>query len=151
MAEEPTLESTQEDRGDTSRIPTQMQTPEAREKRTRGKAEHSAVDAYLEWLSAPKPPRKMTVERIEEELSRIDAELESLTAVKQLLARQERRRLENNLDLLKNSGAIKEQVEQAFIEAARGFHDRHQLDYATWVEQGVSASVLARAGISKKR
>lgn len=47
------------------------------------------------------------------------------------------------------SGVEISDLEDAFIEVAKGYGDRKGISYATWRDVGVSAATLKRAGVSR--
>lgn len=115
-----------------------------------GRNQGRAVRRYLEALEAHKPKRgrKRTPESIKKRLDRIDAELADADPLKRVQLIQERLDLTSELD---SAGAKVDlsELEQGFVDAARGYSERKGISYAAWRELGVDASVLKRAGIRR--
>jgi hypothetical protein len=115
-----------------------------------GRTQGRAVRAYLEALEAnrPKRGRKRTPESITKRLKIIEAELPSADKLHALHLRQERRDLQDELEVM-DKGVDLAGVEKQFISAAKSYGDRKGISYATWREAGVSPGVLKQAGISR--
>ena len=116
----------------------------------RGRAEGRIVRDYLEALrfNKPKRGRKRTADSINKRLAAIESELPSASAIEELQLVQERRDLNDELASL-GSGVDVGEIEEAFVEVAKGYGDRKGISYASWRDVGVSAAVLKRAGISR--
>ena len=116
----------------------------------RGRAEGRVVRDYLEALRSNKPKRgrKRTADSISKRLEKIDAELESATAIDELQLLQERRDLQAEIATLGGGVAISD-LEEAFVDVAKGYGERKGISYATWRDVGVSAATLKRANISR--
>jgi hypothetical protein len=115
-----------------------------------GRSQSRAISAYLQGLEANKPKRgrKRTSESIDKRLAAIEEELESAAPIKALSLVQERR------DLIEEKSRMGETVdldelEEAFVAAAKPYGERKGISYAAWRELGVPASVLKRAGIGR--
>ncbi len=116
----------------------------------RGRAEGRVVRDYLEALRSNKPKRgrKRTADSINKRLAAIETELQSASAIEELQLVQERRDLNDELASL-GSGVDLAEIEEAFVEVAKGYGERKGISYASWRDVGVSAATLKRAGISR--
>jgi hypothetical protein len=116
----------------------------------RGRAEGRVVRDYLEALRSNKPKRgrKRTADSINTRLAAIETELQSASAIEELQLVQERRDLNDELASL-GSGVDLAEIEEAFVEVAKGYGERKGISYASWRDVGVSAATLKRAGISR--
>ena len=116
----------------------------------KGRAEGRVVRDYLEALRMTKPKRgrKRTAESIQTRLAAIDASIESADALTELKLVQERRDLNDELDMM-NTAVDVADVESAFVEIAADYGTRQGISYAAWREVGVDAAVLKRAGITR--
>jgi hypothetical protein len=116
----------------------------------RGRAEGRIVRDYLEALRSNKPKRgrKRTADSINKRLSAIDDELPEASAIDELQLIQERRDLNAELAAL-GSGVDLSEIEESFVEVAKGYGDRKGISYASWRDVGVSAATLKRAGIGR--
>ncbi len=115
-----------------------------------GRRQGNAVRAYLEALEANKPKRgrKRTAETVRANISKIDAELESLDPLQKVLKTQERMDLVEELAKMEAKTDISE-LEEAFVEIAANFSERRGVTYKAWRAVGVPAEILSRAGISR--
>jgi len=115
-----------------------------------GRTQGRAVRNYLDALEATKPKRgrKRTAESINKRLATIESELTGTDPLKALNLRQERRDLQAELAGMGDTPDLAD-VEQAFVEAARGYGQRRGISYEVWREAGVPADVLKKAGISR--
>ncbi len=106
---------------------------------------------YLESLRANKPKRgrRRTVDSINKRLAAIDSELLTADPLSELKLLQERRDLQAELES-KSAATDHAAIEEAFIKVAREYGERQGISYTTWREVGVDASVLTRAGISRR-
>jgi hypothetical protein len=117
-----------------------------------GREESRAVRRYLEALQAHKPKRgrKRTAEGIAARLQQIDARLPNADALTRVHLVQERMNLQAELASKGETVDVKS-LEDAFVEAARGYGERKGLTYAAWRAAGVDPTVLRRAGIPRTR
>jgi len=116
----------------------------------RGRREGRIVRDYLDALRASKARRgrRRTAESMTTRLTAINTALVAAAATDQLALLQER------YDLLAELGTMGVNVdiavyEEAFIDVAAGYGERHGIAYASWREVGVPAAVLRRAHISR--
>jgi hypothetical protein len=72
----------------------------------------------------------------------------SASAIEELQLIQERRDLNEELASL-GSGVDLGEIEESFVEVAKGYGERKGISYASWRDVGVSAATLKRAGISR--
>jgi hypothetical protein len=116
----------------------------------RGRAEGRVVRDYLEALrnSKPKRGRKRTPDSITARLAKIEAEIETATAIEELQLVQERRDLEQELESFGSAVDVGE-LEGAFVKVAKSYADRKGISYASWRDVGVSAATLTKAGIKR--
>ncbi len=116
----------------------------------RGRAEGRIVRDYLEALrnSKPKRGRKRTPDSIKARLAKIDAELETASAIDELQLVQERRNLNDELESFGTAVDIDE-LEGSFVTVAKSYADRKGISYASWRDVGVSAATLTKAGIKR--
>jgi hypothetical protein len=119
---------------------------------TAGRREGSAVRAYLVALrnSKPKRGRPRTSDTIEARLQRVEAELANASTLDAVRLIQERRNLTNELES-RPAKVDMAALEVDFVATAKSYSDRHAIEYDTWRDVGVQASVLARAGITRRR
>ena len=115
-----------------------------------GRNQSRAVKAYLAALknNKPKRGRKRTAESIATRLDRIAEELATADALQEVLLLQEQVNLEKELETLNNDVDLTS-LEAEFVKAAAGYSESKGIDYATWRKVGVSADVLAKAGIKR--
>ena len=116
----------------------------------RGRAQGRSVREYLEALrsSKPKRGRKRTSESINARLAKIDADLETASAIDELQLVQERRDLQAELEQL-DVATDTTAIEDAFVAVAKSYGERKGISYASWRDVGVSAATLRRAGITR--
>lgn len=116
----------------------------------KGRAEGRVVREYLEGLRATKPKRgrKRTAESVRQRLAAIESELESASALNELLLIQERKDLNDELAAMANTIDMTA-LEDAFVKVAASYSASKQISYSSWRDVGVEASVLSRAGIKR--
>lgn len=119
-----------------------------------GRALSRTVKAYLEALDDGGPKkrgRKRTPESINKRLGVIDEQMAGADPLKRLTLTQERLDLQADLVALQPSDADARlpELEQAFVKDAKAYSDRKGISYAAWRANGVPASVLKAAGISR--
>ncbi|MGH9060903.1 MAG: hypothetical protein ACRDZY_15540 [Acidimicrobiales bacterium] len=115
-----------------------------------GREQGRVVRRYLEALerSRPKRGRRRTTESVRRQLDAVEAKLQTADPLSRLHLVQERHNLDAELKHMDQSvdmGAL----EAGFVRAAREYGERKGIDYTTWREIGVDASVLRRAGITR--
>ncbi|WP_420626836.1 hypothetical protein [Candidatus Poriferisodalis sp.] len=119
-----------------------------------GRIESAAVRDYLDALesSRPKPGRRVTPEKLQARRADIEARLAAgdLKLIKRLVLMQDRRDIDTQLAATADEPDMTA-VEAGFIEHAAAFGTRKGIQYATWREAGVSAELLARAGITRRQ
>ena len=117
-----------------------------------GRIETAAVRDYLDALetSRPKPGRRVTPETLDARRADIEAQLGagSITPIKRLELMQARRDIDERLVAMTYEPDMSA-VEAGFIAHAASYGDRKGIAYATWREVGVSAELLAQAGITR--
>lgn len=117
----------------------------------KGRAEGRAVRDYLESLRANKPRRgrRRTKDSIAKRLDAINGELTTADPLTELKLLQERKNLEAEM-ATKSTVSDHAALEEAFVKVARSYSERQGISYSTWRDVGVDASVLNRAGISRR-
>lgn len=117
-----------------------------------GRIEAAAVRDYLEALesSRPRRGRQVSAETLTERRAGIDAQLDAgdLKPIKRLELLQSRRDIDAQLAAIADEPDMSS-VEAGFIEHAAAYGTRKGIEYGTWREAGVSADLLARAGITR--
>lgn len=111
-----------------------------------------AVRRYLDVLSGKDqaPARGRGGRNMEAELARIDKRLDQ----QQLGSLQRLKLTQTRNDLLAHglppraSGRAGADPEEEFVKAAKPFGELHGITYQTWLDMGVPAEVLERAGLS---
>ena len=117
-----------------------------------GRRESKAIKRYLEAINVPKRRgRPVTPETLEAKISAID---EKVLAERDPLARvdlyQARIDAQAALDTMTDPVDI-DALEVGFITYAASYSDRKGITWPAWREAGVSASVLAAAGVKRTR
>lgn len=117
---------------------------------TAGRNQSRAVRAYLEGLRAnrPKRGRKRTADAIAKRLQAVEELLKTADPLQEVLLIQEQTDLTKELAAIQADDGLNE-LEQAFIEAAAPYARSKGIEYKTWRQAGVSADVLAKAGITR--
>ncbi len=115
-----------------------------------GRTEGRAVRDYLDALRSNKPKRgrKRTPDSIRARLARIDTDLPTAEPLDELRMIQERRNLQLELDTM-GAKVDLASLEAAFVKVAKTYSARQGIDYVTWRDVGVDASVLEAAGITR--
>ena len=118
-----------------------------------GRRESRAIKAYLEALRSRRPGRPVTAESVRK---RIEAINERLETEEDPLKQVEPKVVQSALDaeaILKEveSKEDLEELEKAFIEAAKSYSERKGISYTAWRQVGVPARVLKAAGIPRTR
>ncbi len=118
----------------------------------RGRQEGAVVRRYLELLETtrPKRGRKRTKASIKRQLEAVDKKLETADQLARLHLIQQRKNLHAELADL-SEGNDRSELEDRFVKIARSYGERKGISYSTWRDMGVSASVLARAGVPRLR
>jgi hypothetical protein len=117
-----------------------------------GRRESKAIKAYLEAITVPKRRgRPVTQEMLEAKIAALD---EKVLAERGPLARvdlyQARIEAQAALDTMTDPVDI-ETLEAGFVEYAASYSSRKSITWPAWREAGVSASVLAAAGVKRTR
>lgn len=117
----------------------------------RGRQESHAVRRYLEYIQDDRPTRRLS----RMELVNRKAEVERLLAENpapliRLRLVQEAIDLEAEVDRNDPASGL-EQLEAEFVAVASSYAARKGISYAAWRRMGVSARVLADAGIGPSR
>ncbi|WP_298344851.1 hypothetical protein [Ferrimicrobium sp.] len=110
--------------------------------------ENKAINDYLAHLETSKPRRgrKRDVGKVRMQLEEIEKRLNEVSGIRRVDLLQKRADLNQELERLgsANDGT---QLEKLFIEYASSYSERKGIRYETWLEAGVPATVLAKAGI----
>lgn len=116
----------------------------------RGREEGRAVRRYLEAIEHQRPRRgrKRTPESITRRLALVKERVAEADALSRLHLLQEQSDLEAELSKM---GAVQDVValEKSFVKVAKAYGRRKGIGYNAWRASGVSAAVLAKAGISR--
>jgi hypothetical protein len=129
----------------TKRGPKAPPTPEHLAALAQGRTEGRAVREYLHALgsqtkrSRGRAPKDAAA--IQAQIDATNDPVERLKLRPLLRAAQERENTTSDQDM--------ETLEEAFVKVAGSYSQRHGLTYADWRTEGVSASVLKRAGIGR--
>lgn len=115
-----------------------------------GRAQGSAVRAYLEALENHKPKRgrKRTPATIRARLATIDSNLETADPMSRLQMIQERMDLATELEAAERPVDLSA-LEDRFVAVAKAYSERKGISYAAWKEFGVPTPLLKRAGITR--
>ena len=120
-----------------------------------GREQSRAVRAYLDALDLQKPKRgrKRTSETVLRQVRDVESELPSAVGAARLELLQRRSDLHVELDHLQNDGGgvELETLKEGFVRFAQEYAERKGIDYQTFREFGVPASVLKDAGIPRTR
>lgn len=133
-------------------MPTRKMSADHKTALAKGRAQASAVRAFLEALESnrPKRGRKRTPESIQKRLIAIDSEYEIASPLTALNLLQERKNLEAELTSLTTGDRVDmTSLRKAFVKNAKGYAAAKGIAYGTWREIGVPADVLRDAGISR--
>ena len=116
-----------------------------------GRTQGSAVRRYLDALEENKPKRgrKRSPETMKKRMAQVDEELKTATGLDRVHLTQERINLERHLSAA-SATVDMSALEKEFIGAAAEYGKRKGLSYAAWRASGVSAEVLAKAGITRR-
>ena len=110
--------------------------------------ENKAINDYLAHLETSKPRRgrKRDVGKVRAQLEEIEKRLAEVSGIRRVDLLQKRADLNQELERLgsANDGT---QLEKLFVEYAASYSARKGIRYETWLEAGVPASILAKAGI----
>ena len=129
---------------------TKTMTPEHKKALAEGRAQGRAVRKYLESLDAHHSRGgRRTPDAVISRLEKIEEEIGCENPLKRLELAQERLELQTWLEAQKSEKTDTQDLEQAFIEAAKPYSDRKGITYQAWRELGVKPAVLKAAGISR--
>jgi hypothetical protein len=113
----------------------------------------AVVDAYLKAIRRPKRRgRPVSVSELEARRRRALSEAESSEGIARLKNLQTVADLNDRIDAATNGGEPDlEALEDAFVDVAFRYSEKHGIAYSTWREAGVPAAALRRAGIRQTR
>ena len=116
-----------------------------------GRDQGRAVRRYLEALEAHKPRRgrKRTTESMKKRLKTVEDEIATADPLKRLHLVQERFDLETALEASEAKVDL-DQLEKDFVKSAAPYSARKGITYSAWREVGVPATVLEKAGITRR-
>ena len=126
-------------------------TPEHKQAMAEGRHQQNAVTNYLQMLkNNSKRGPKRTEEDVLANLASTQEDLDSgnLNVTDELQARQRLLDLEEELEEIRNAVDADTVVSQ-FVEVAAAYSERKGISYKAWREQGVPASTLREAGITR--
>ena len=117
-----------------------------------GRRESRAINRYLDALKAGKGKRgrKRTPSSIEARLSKIARTFDAASPMQQLELTQERMNLESEKVRLETRADLSA-LEKEFVSVAKGYAARRGISYSAFRSMGVSAEVLAKAGVKRTR
>lgn len=123
---------------------------EHKEALANGRSQSRAVKAYLTALETNKPKRgrKRTADSINKRLVKIADELQTADALQEVLLLQEQTNLEKELATFEADVDLSE-LEEEFVKVAAAYSASKGIEYATWRKVGVTAEVLAKAGVKR--
>ena len=115
-----------------------------------GRAQGSAVRAYLEALENHKPKRgrKRSPETMRARLATVDAALEQADPMSRLQMIQERMDLTAELEAAERPIDLSA-LEDQFVAVAKAYSERKGISYTAWKEFGVPTPLLKRTGITR--
>ena len=115
-----------------------------------GREEGRVVRRYLDLVEEHRPRRgrRRTPESVRRRLAAVEAELPGADTLARLHLLQERADLQGELHRLDGAADV-DAAEAAFVAVAAGYGRRKGVGYDAWRAAGVSAAVLARAGITR--
>jgi hypothetical protein len=118
----------------------------------KGREEGLVVRRYLEGLesSRPRRGRRRTPAAIEKRLKALEPQIAAADPHSRLLLLQQREDLEKELNRAGETQDLPA-LEKQFVKVAKSYGERKGISYGTWRATGVSAAVLAEAGIPRTR
>lgn len=127
-------------------------TPEHLEALAVGRREAKIVDRYLRAIRPPKNRRgrPRTLETLQARLSRLEAEVDTVTPARALAITAQMRELTDEIKAMKAEHGTHdiEKYETEFIAIAADFSKRRKITKAIWRDFGVAEEVLDKAGIA---
>ena len=117
-----------------------------------GREEGRAIRNYLEALETHRPRRgrKRTAETVDRQLNETLERLTTAGALDRVTLLQRKMDLQDELAALQGADSVNlEELEQAFVAAAKGYSERKGITYAAWREAGIDPRVLREAGIRR--
>ena len=118
-----------------------------------GRTMSATVDRYLAAVNTPKRRgRKVTKATLEQRLVQAQTQVKTATGVEKVLAAQNVRDLRAKLAQASvSSDADLKSLEAAFVKVAKRFAENRGISYGAWRAAGVSADVLRKAGVPRRR
>jgi hypothetical protein len=115
----------------------------------KGRRESRAITRYLEALGSRKPGRPITPDSLKKKIAGLEKKIESETnPLKMVELRQSRLDAEEALAKLESAADL-DDLEMGFVGVVKSYSKRKGIGYSAWREQGVPASVLKKAGVSR--
>lgn len=114
-----------------------------------GRDQARTVAAYLEALETHKPRRgrKVTVESLQKQLDKIEADLLTAKPLERLNLLQQKKDIQTRMAGLENPAENNiEELQANFVKVAREYAARRKIHRSTFVDVGVPATVLKEAG-----
>ncbi len=135
-----------------TKTPKRTMTADHKAKLAQGRTESRIVSKYLEALSAGKGKRgrKRTPESINMQITKLDREMETASAIRRLELTQMRFDLEIERERLSARVDIGG-VEKEFVKIAKSYAKRTGIGYNAFRSLGVPAEILKKAGITRAR
>jgi len=118
-----------------------------------GRTMSATVDRYLAAVNTPKRRgRKVTKATLEQRLVQAQTQVKTATGVDKVIAAQNVRDLRAKLAQASvSSDADLKSLEAAFVKVAKQFGENRGISYGAWRAAGVSADVLRKAGVPRRR
>jgi hypothetical protein len=125
---------------------------EHKEALARGRSQARAVKNYLRAIETErKRGPKTSPDKLQARIDAANQQIEQEPdAAKRLELIQQRLDDEETLATLGDEPDV-ESLEDAFVDAAKGYSERKGISYTAWRELGVPAAVLRRAGVPRTR
>ena len=139
--------------GDAGGQPDYLRTSEANRRREAAKDQARAVGNYLQHLKDKAGMRNITEKTLARRESTLDSKMSNPdnSALDDLLLMQDKKDVERDRRSLAELEEAEKRVESKFVQHAAGFAERKGIEFETWLEFGVSRSVLRKAGIKTQR
>ncbi len=118
----------------------------------KGRTQGSIIKRYLDALEQQRPHRgrRQTPGSIQQRIETIQRRMERANSLERVHLHQELLNRQAELDKLESSDRLAT-LEADFVKIAKEYSDRKQISYSAWRASGVLPSVLAKAGIERKR
>lgn len=116
-----------------------------------GRRQSRAIKAYLSTLKSKRPGRPVTKDSLQSRLERIKKQIEETSdPLDSVNLMQTKLDVEAQMARMGGSQS-NDELEQGFVEYAKGYSERKGISYTAWRQIGVPAGVLRQAGIKETR